>query len=294
MSLTNTSQLFVGIDGGGSRCRARVCDADGKALGEGGAGPSNLRLGADRSFTAMEAATRSALDAAGLGPDMVPRLRAGAGLAGFVLPRDREAALTHPHPFASLVIETDAYIACLGAHRGEDGAILVLGTGSCGLALVGGRRYNVGGWGFPVSDQGSGASIGREAVRMSLWAHENVLRPTDLSREIIRRLGGSPQDVVVWADAAEPHDYAVFCPLVFEYDARGDRIARAIVVRAVDHVGKMVSSLVALGAPSVVLVGGVAAPITQHLPPDIRACLAQARGDPLDGAVLMARREGAS
>jgi len=292
--MKNAPRLFLGIDGGGSRCRARVCDADGKALGEGGAGPSNLRLGADRTFAAMEAAARAALDAAGLGPNALQHLHAGAGLAGFVLPRDREAALTHPHPFASLTIETDAYVACLGAHRGEDGAILVLGTGSCGLALVGGRRYNVGGWGFPVSDQGSGASIGREAVRMSLWAHENVLRPTDLSREIIRRMGGTPEDVVVWADAAEPHDYAVFCPLVFEHDARGDRIARAIVVRAVDHVGKMVSALKALGAPSVVLVGGVAAPITPHLPPGIRACLAEAKGDPLDGAVIMARRAEAA
>jgi glucosamine kinase len=229
-----------------------------------------------------------------MGPDMLPHLHAGAGLAGFVLPRDRKAALDHPHPFASLTLDTDAYIAFLGAHGGEDGAILVLGTGSCGLALVGGRRDNVGGWGVPVSDQGSGASIGREAVRMSLWAHENVLRPTDLSREVITRLGGTPEDVVVWADAAEPHDYAVFCQLVFEYETRGDAIARAIVVRAVDHVGKMVSALVALGAPKVVLVGGVAAPITPHLAPETRACLALARGDPLDGAVLMARREGAS
>ena len=47
-------------------------------------------------------------------------------------------------PFASIVLETDAYIAWLGAHQAEDGGIVILGTGSCGLAVIGGRRVTVG------------------------------------------------------------------------------------------------------------------------------------------------------
>ena len=42
--------------------------------------------------------------------------------------------LSEKLPFASMVLDTDAYVAWLGAHQGGDGAIsVILGTGSCGL-----------------------------------------------------------------------------------------------------------------------------------------------------------------
>ena len=34
--------LFLGIDGGGTGCRAAVCDGAGRILGEGRGGPSNI------------------------------------------------------------------------------------------------------------------------------------------------------------------------------------------------------------------------------------------------------------
>ena len=37
--------LFLGVDGGGTGCRARVETADGRVLGQGLAGPATLRLG---------------------------------------------------------------------------------------------------------------------------------------------------------------------------------------------------------------------------------------------------------
>ena len=76
--------------------------------------------------------------------------------------------------FRERVLETDAYAAWLGAFRGSAGAILILGTGSCGFTVVDGKPTYVGGWGFEVSDEGSGAAIGREALRRALW----VLRRT--------------------------------------------------------------------------------------------------------------------
>ena len=48
---------------------------------------------------------------------------------------------------------------CLGAHSGADGAIVVAGTGSVGVGLIGGREIRIAGYGFPVSDEGSGADM---------------------------------------------------------------------------------------------------------------------------------------
>ena len=138
--------LFIGVDGGGTNCRARIRDEAGELLGEGSGGPANARLG-ERAFAAVLSACRAAAEAAGLGEGDLARAHAGLGLAGVAQPVDRDFILAQPHPFASLVLDTDAYVAWLGAFEGADGAILILGTGSCGLAVVGGKRFNVSGWG---------------------------------------------------------------------------------------------------------------------------------------------------
>ena len=59
------------------------------------------------------------------------------------------AARGYRHPFRNATITTDARAACVGAHRGRDGGIIIVGTGSIGWADVDGRQYRVGGWGLP-------------------------------------------------------------------------------------------------------------------------------------------------
>jgi glucosamine kinase len=282
--------LFIGVDGGGSSCRARIANAAGERLGEGRAGSANTRLGLEHVFKEIVAACRAALADAGLRPDAISRLHAGLGLAGLNLKSERAKVAAFAHPFATMVAEGDAYIACLGAHDGADGAILIVGTGSCGLGIVQGRTFLVGGWGFRVSDHGSGAIIGREAVREALLAHDAVIPATPFSRAVMARYGDDPEQVVLWGDRAKPADYAALAPLALEHAARGDVLARAIVEATAEDVVKLIRALCAAGAPNVVLVGGLAGPITPYLPPETRAVLVEPKGDALDGALLMARR----
>ncbi|MBI4724482.1 MAG: N-acetylglucosamine kinase, partial [Rhodomicrobium sp.] len=49
----DTDFLLLGIDGGGTRCRARLCTMSGAVIGEGVAGPANIRLGLEESFAAV-------------------------------------------------------------------------------------------------------------------------------------------------------------------------------------------------------------------------------------------------
>ena len=63
------AHLFIGVDGGGTGCRARIEDAEGRLLGTGIAGPAAVRLGIDRSVAALESACRAAAAEAGLDDD---------------------------------------------------------------------------------------------------------------------------------------------------------------------------------------------------------------------------------
>ena len=150
--MTMSESLFLGIDGGGTKCRARLRDAEGNCLGEGSGGPSNLRLDPDLVWVSILTACREAAAQAGLQEADFGRIRAGMGAAGAGQTSAVERLLSRPHPFASFAIDTDAHIAWLGAFGGGDGAILIVGTGSCGYGGVGGKPHYVGGWGYEISD----------------------------------------------------------------------------------------------------------------------------------------------
>ncbi len=282
-------RLFIGVDGGGSRTRARLRDEGGALLGEGEAGPGNARLG-DAGYEEVMKACHAAVAAAGLGADDLGRIHAGFGLAGTQQECDRQAVLDRPHPFASVIVDTDCYAAYLGAFRGGDGAVLILGTGSCGLAVVAGRRTSVGGWGAEISDEGSGAAIGRLAVRRSLWALEGMAPRTPLADDILAVFDRDPANAVAWAGEATPGDFAEFAPQVFDHAEDGDELAVGIIDDTARDATMLIDRLIALGAPSIAMVGGVFPRLHEWLPQRVQPVLAEPAGSPVDGAILMAVR----
>lgn len=285
--------LFLGVDGGATSCRARLTAADGRVLGEGWAGSANPRWGFDAAIAEILSATQAALVAAGLDDGALARIHAGLGLAGTGQRREREQVLAWPHPFASMTLETDAHAACLGAHAGGDGAILIVGTGSCGCAIVGGVETRVGGWGFPASDHGSGAWIGLEAVRRALLAHDGVVPRTALAEQVLDRFGHDPEAVVTFSLTAHPRDWAAFAPMVVAAADERDAMACALLAAAAADLAAMIDALLATGARRLCLMGGLAEPLTPWLPPPQRGVLVAPDGDAMAGALLMARRGAA-
>lgn len=284
-------QFFIGIDGGASSCRARLRDLEGNLLGEGYSGPANIHLDLDLAKESIRAASRAAIRAAGLDERVLHRAHAGLGLAGAGLKGACEQLRAGLNSFASTVVSTDAYIAWLGAHRGGNGGIVILGTGSCGLAIVGGKRIDVGGWGAEISDEAGGQRIGREALRRSLWTYDGRAKRTKLSDLILDRYRRDPAKIVAFATSATPAQYAEFAPLVFEYATRGDPLAVELVQETAEAATRIIDRLIAGGATVVSLIGGLADPVMPWLPSRLREFLAAPQSDPLDGAILMARHD---
>ena len=283
--------LFIGIDGGGTRCRARIEDADGRALGAGVAGPAAVRLGVGQSLAEVETAGRAAAAEAGLPPSALAEMDAGVGLAGIGRKGVLDEIYARPHPFRSVMYVNDANIACIGAHSGRDGGIVIVGTGSAGLAMVQGREVKVGGYGFPVSDEGSGADLGLRAIRLALRAHDGRIAATRLTRDVMARFEDDPFAVVAWMDRATATDYATLAPLVMRHADNGDAVGRRIVRAAAVQIDSMVRRLVECGAPRVALVGGLASRVEPWLAPDVQRRLSAVEGDAVAGALLLARRQ---
>jgi glucosamine kinase len=291
MTATSHSRLlFVGVDGGGTGCRARIEDAEGRLLGTGIAGPAALRIGVDKAFGEVEKACRGALEEAGLGSDALSSLHAAVGLAGVGRKGALEQLTLQPHFFRSVTYAHDATIACIGAHGGKDGGIVIVGTGSVGFALIGGREVRIGGYGFPISDEGSGADVGLHAIRLALRAYDERAVNTSLTHDVMTRFHNDPFEAIAWMDLATATDYATFAPLVMRHADAGDPIARRIVRDAAEQIDELVRRLVECGAPRVALLGGLASSMQPWLAPDVQRRLVPVDGDAVDGALNLARR----
>jgi len=284
----NVEVLFLAVDGGGTKCLARLADAKGQTLGEGRSGPANVRRGLPQAFAAVMDATAQCFEQAALAPDY-RRVVACLALAGAGEP-DMQAELSRfAHPFKAAIFTTDSHAACVGAHRGEDGGVIIAGTGSIGEAIVRGGRHRVGGWGFPVSDEGSGAWLGLETVRRTLWALDGRASASPLLDEAANRFGHDPNTITRWASEAAPADFGTFAPLVFRHAGEGDTVARKLVTSAAGHVERIAEALLVSGARRLALMGGLAQPFEPWLSENMKRSLVRPAGDALDGGLQLAR-----
>lgn len=280
--------LFLGIDAGGSHCRSRLVDESGRILGTGETGPANARIGMEQLRAALEEVARQAIESAGLDDAAVATIHAGFGIAGISRTGVRTALEQLPFPYASIAYETDAAIANIGAHGGQDGAILIIGTGSIGLGRIAGITFSIGGYGFPISDEGSGAALGLSAMRHALRALDGRSQRTPLSIAVTERFNHNTSAAIAWMDEATPRDYAALAPLVMDRAEADDPIARSIVEDAALHIERFIEAIFERGAVRCALAGGLAPRMKQWLRQRTVARLCEPIGDPLDGALWLA------
>lgn len=283
------ARYFLGIDGGGTGCRARIVDEAGRILGEGKAGPATTRIGIAEAWASVSQAASIAAAEADLGPDDLARTEAGIGLAGLSRRGALETLNALPNPFRSRRFISDAAAACLGAHSGQDGAIVIVGTGSIGVGFLAGVHVRVGGYGFPVSDEGSGADIGLKALQQALRAHDGRIEETPLLAALLDRFNRDPMDIIGWMDKATATDYATLAPDVLLRANQGDAAARAIIRTAAEAIDGLARTLFARGADRLTMLGGLAAPLEPWIAPDVRRRLKPADGDAMAGAIFLAR-----
>ncbi|CAN7336445.1 N-acetylglucosamine kinase [Rhizobium rhizogenes] len=283
------AEFSIGIDGGGTNCRAAVTDRTGKVLGTGKAGAANILSDLENSRINIVASARQALVDAGLDPGLTDKLPAVIGTAGANV-GDHGKRLEKALPFATAHVVTDATIALQGALGDADGIIGAFGTGSVYNARRDGKSWGIGGWGFVVGDQASGARLGRDLLERSLLAYDKISRPSLLTEALVAEFEGDPERVVEFAHAAKPKDFARYAPMIFEYAEKSDAVAVDIVKTAMNTIAQSLDALLWPDCPSICLLGGLSRAYYPWLDTRYKALLREPRGDALSGAVELAAK----
>jgi glucosamine kinase len=259
-------------------------------VGEGKAGASGLTQGIGQAWRHIEEAISQATGGrlqAGW-PEPVPgNCALGLGLAGANNAAWHAECLAADPGYAYLKLESDAVTALLGAHGGHPGALVIVGTGAVGLALLpDGQRRISGGWGFPSGDEGSGAHLGLQAVNLTQRALDGRALPGPLTLAVLQATGGTPEALLAWCGAAGQGEYASLTPLIFSYEASDPDAAR-LLERALHELEALSRAVDPTHTLPLVVAGSVGQRLAPRLCALVGACVVPPQGDAMDGALTL-------
>ena len=280
-------QYVVGIDGGGTACRAALADRQGRILGRGQAGAANIRTDLPGALANIMAALAQATAAAGIAFTTARIAPAVLGLAG-ANTGTYAADLAPLLPFRDVHIVNDGVIAMQGALGPEDGVVGIIGTGSVFVRRRQCETHSIGGWGFQLSDLGSGARLGRQLLEDCLLTFDGVRPATPLTDQILAAFGGDPRLLVEQVRDATPAYYGGFVPMLVEAAANRDPLATHILESGCRDVAQMLEALLWPHVDRLCLLGGLAPIYAARLGAPLRTLLREPLGDALQGAVTMA------
>ena len=283
-------EFLLGVDGGGTGTRVLLARRDGGVIGRGAAGPSALARGISSAWAEIGRAVALAFADAGLPGAPLARCALGAGLSG-ANHRPWNLAFVQANPgFDLLELETDAFTMLLGAHAGRHGAIVASGTGSVGEAWhTDGRRASVGGWGFPIGDEGSGAWLGFHAMQHAQHAMDARTQPGALAHAVWARCGNDRDALLGWCAQANQFEYAQLAPLVFDAEA-ADPAAAELLTGATDALALMARALDPDGRLPLAVSGSVGQRLAPRLAPELRARLVEVADGADAGALNLISR----
>src|SRR5215218_5599998 len=231
-------QLYLGVDGGGTKTQIAVMNEAREVAGEGFAGPSNpLRVGVETAVTNIIKAVNEACDRGGVSRGDIASATLGlAGVRRADLKRSVRESFVKRLAIRRVEVVTDAEIALFATTQGKPGLVVIAGTGSVCLGKnENGDMAISGGWGPLAGDEGGGVGIAQQALHTIAKASDGRGIPTLLSQrasEYFRASGPENLIVAIYSPQVDNSRIAGFARLVVETAQDGDEIAVRILNEA--------------------------------------------------------------
>jgi len=288
--------IFIGIDGGGTKTKTRIEAQEGTLLGQAMSGPANVRLSISNTWQSIYATLDEILKPLEISlHDAHYHFHAALGLAGLEIQQAKDLFLREPHPFKTLKLTSDAHIACMGAHLGQDGAIIIVGTGVVGYQIEHEKVTKVSGFGFPHDDIGGGAWLGLEAIKLTCQWLDHRIEKSALTTDIFAFFNDDRDHFIQWANMANSTEYAKLAPIVINHALQEEVQALRLMKKAAHAIDRVALALAKMTQNKKLLpcslFGGVAPFIEPFLSEELRAHLVPRKAEATVGAILMLRHE---
>ncbi|MFN0114763.1 MAG: BadF/BadG/BcrA/BcrD ATPase family protein [Paracoccaceae bacterium] len=276
-------KILIGVDGGGTSCRAAMVTRGARFEAVGGA--ANVSTDFDGAIATIRAAARRLAAEAGLAERDLSRATAHLGLAG-AMNAEIAGRVGAAMPFARTAVTDDRPTSIAGALGDADGTVAAIGTGSFVGRQRAGRLEGVGGWGFFIGDQAAGAWLLRRCLEETMLAVDGLRPATGLTARMLAEHGGDPGRIVLFAGSSAPADYARLARDVVAAAEAGDALGAALLDEGAAYIRAALSRLGWAAPEPLVLTGGLGPFYARWM----GLATAEAKGTALDGALVLAGR----
>lgn len=234
--------VYIGIDGGGTKTEAAMLGANRERLGTLLAGSTNPHA------VTFEGAANELVRLLGrLFGQESPGSSGARTCAGMCLGLSGVSTDSEKHYFAEVIerfqtesgcrfpfaIRSEASISLMAALGREDGILVISGTGSgCYGITAEGEQLRAGGWGHYLGDEGSGYQIGIRTLKAAMKSYHEILPPTLLTDLILKAYGlncVTELKSYVYLPSVGKTEIAAFARLCIEAADEGDAVASAIL-----------------------------------------------------------------
>ncbi len=279
--------LLIGIDGGGTSCRATLL-AGPDTRYDVVLGPANVSTDFDAALATINTALAQLAGQANISIATLATASAHLGLAG-VMSTAIAARVAANLPFAQATVTDDRPTTIAGALGEVDGALSAIGTGSFIGRQVAGKIHGVGGWGFYIGDQASGAWLLRRCLEEVMLSVDGFAPHTDLSRAILKDHGDDPGQIVMFSLNSQPSDYARLAREVVTAAEAGDPLGARLMQEGAAYIRRALEVVGWQTSETLCLTGGLGPAYARWL--DLPTVTA--KGTALDGALALAARHAA-
>ncbi|MDO6565543.1 ATPase [Alteromonas sp. 1_MG-2023] len=319
---------FIGVDGGGTHCRVQLEDEQGNVLSTAEAGSANIMTNAALAMQSIITASEKAISVLNEPVSVLKehvgevnksiselhkpislanqtielsQIHLAAGLAGANIPSALEQFLALNHPFKSLTVISDLHAACLGAHNGLSGGLIICGTGSAATVFQQPGKHpsdqdagfhDKGGYGLSIGDNASGSWLGLEAVKHCLLVFDNLVPQGHLFSMVCESLAVSTaHELVTKVAGFTGKEYGTLAPCVVAAHKKGCTVANSFIQQGASYLTGIAKTLSGNQDFPICLMGGLSYVYQPLLDADIQARLTAPLSTPQAGAIQFAKRK---
>lgn len=231
--------VFLGIDGGGTKTKVVAIDENMKVVFENTSGPTSID-------TVSENETYNNLSKALENFDNEKLKIEGifTGLGGIVFLKDEVRVekivreITKVTSDISVIVKNDMENALYSGLNYDHGMAMICGTGMVVFGVNKGKNHKAGGWGHREGELGSAYNLGVELIRHTIRAYDYRKNLDEMAIECAKILGMSkPSDIIkIMNEIFDSRtDIAALAPIVTKHANSGNHEARRICDFATDE-----------------------------------------------------------
>ncbi len=235
-------KYVIGVDAGGTKTEAVAYDANGQFIMKAVSGFGNLLNNCEKALSNIKKVIDIITDELGMNDLQFICI----GAAGVEVGNNIEKVKNHLKTkiSADIMVINDAEIALKAKLKGNDGILVIAGTGSNVFGVNNNKSANCGGWGNLLGDEGSGYKIAINALKNMIKEEEEDLQKSQLTKNIMKKLNiDAVNEITKFVYSSTKDEIALLAPIVSELAESGDEISKEILIKEAEALAHTVENL---------------------------------------------------